>query len=40
MLSIGVSAVLLGAIVLGWPGATLVVLGVLFGVYLVLSGAL
>ena len=40
VLSIGISAVLLGAIVLAWPGATLVVLGVIFGIYLVLSGAL
>jgi uncharacterized membrane protein HdeD (DUF308 family) len=40
VLLIGISAVLLGAIVLGWPGATLVVLGVLFGLYLVVSGVL
>jgi uncharacterized membrane protein HdeD (DUF308 family) len=40
VLLIGVSAVLLGALVLGWPGATLVVLGVLFGIYLLVSGVL
>jgi uncharacterized membrane protein HdeD (DUF308 family) len=32
--------VLLGALAIGWPGATLVVLGVLFGIYLVVSGVL
>ncbi len=40
VLLIGISAVLLGALVLAWPGATLVVLGVLFGIYLLVSGVL
>ena len=40
VLLIGISAVLLGALALGWPGATLVVLGVLFGIYLLVSGIL
>jgi uncharacterized membrane protein HdeD (DUF308 family) len=40
VLLIGVSAVLLGVLALAWPGATLVVLGVLFGIYLVVSGVL
>jgi uncharacterized membrane protein HdeD (DUF308 family) len=40
VLLIGISAVLLGALALGWPGATLVVLGVLFGIYLLVSGVL
>lgn len=35
---IGVAAVALGVIVLAWPGKTLFVAGVLFGIYLVLSG--
>jgi uncharacterized membrane protein HdeD (DUF308 family) len=39
-LLIGIFAVLFGALALGWPGATLVVLGVLFGIYLVVSGVL
>jgi uncharacterized membrane protein HdeD (DUF308 family) len=38
MLFIGVSAVALGVIVLAWPGKTLFVAGVLFGIYLVVSG--
>jgi uncharacterized membrane protein HdeD (DUF308 family) len=40
VLLIGISAVLLGTLVLAWPGATLVVLGVLFGIYLLVSGVL
>lgn len=40
VLLIGVSAVLLGAIALAWPGATLAVIGVLFGIYLLVSGVL
>ena len=40
VLLIGVCAALLGALVLAWPGATLVVLGVLFGIYLLVSGVL
>jgi uncharacterized membrane protein HdeD (DUF308 family) len=38
MLLIGVLAVALGVIVLVWPGKTLLVAGVLFGIYLVVSG--
>jgi uncharacterized membrane protein HdeD (DUF308 family) len=38
LLLVGVLSVALGVIVLAWPGKTLVVAGVLFGIYLVLSG--
>ena len=38
LLLIGVVAVALGVIVLAWPGKTLLVAGVLFGIYLVVSG--
>ncbi|HTQ18813.1 HdeD family acid-resistance protein, partial [Mycobacterium sp.] len=38
LLLVGITAVALGAIVLAWPGKTLVVAGVLFGIYLVVSG--
>ena len=38
LLLIGVLGVALGVIVLAWPGKTLVVAGVLFGIYLVASG--
>jgi uncharacterized membrane protein HdeD (DUF308 family) len=38
MLLIGILAVALGVIVLAWPGKTLLVAGVLFGIYLVISG--
>lgn len=38
LLFIGVAAVALGVIVLAWPGKTLFVAGVLFGIYLVVSG--
>jgi uncharacterized membrane protein HdeD (DUF308 family) len=38
LLLIGVLAVALGVVVLAWPGKTLFVAGVLFGIYLVLSG--
>jgi len=38
LLLIGITAVALGAIVLAWPDKTLVVAGVLFGIYLVVSG--
>lgn len=38
VLFIGVLAVALGVAVLAWPGKTLVVAGVLFGIYLVVSG--
>ena len=34
----GLVAVLLGIVVLAWPGRTLVVLGVLFGLYLIVAG--
>ena len=36
-LFIGVLGVALGVIVLAWPGKTLLVAGVLFGIYLVVS---
>lgn len=38
VLLIGISAVLLGVMALCWPHATLVVLGILFGLYLLISG--
>ncbi len=38
LLLIGVTSVALGVIVLVWPGKTLLVAGVLFGIYLVVSG--
>jgi uncharacterized membrane protein HdeD (DUF308 family) len=38
LLLIGVTAVALGVIVLVWPGKTLLVAGVIFGIYLVVSG--
>jgi len=38
LLLIGITAVAFGAVVLAWPGKTLVVAGVLFGIYLVMSG--
>jgi uncharacterized membrane protein HdeD (DUF308 family) len=38
LLLIGITAVALGVIVLAWPGKTWVVAGVLFGIYLVVSG--
>lgn len=38
LLLIGIAAVALGVIVLAWPGKTLLVAGVLFGIYLVVSG--
>jgi len=40
VLLIGVCAVLLGIMVLAWPHATLVVVGVLFGLYLLVSGVM
>jgi len=38
LLLTGVLAVALGVIVLAWPGKTLLVAGILFGIYLVVSG--
>lgn len=38
LLLIGLAAIALGVIVLVWPGKTLFVAGVLFGIYLVVSG--
>jgi uncharacterized membrane protein HdeD (DUF308 family) len=38
VLAIGIASVVLGILVLVWPKATLVVVGILFGLYLVLSG--
>ena len=37
-LFIGIVAIALGVVVLAWPGKTLLVAGVLFGIYLVISG--
>ncbi|GAA1936380.1 HdeD family acid-resistance protein [Kitasatospora viridis] len=39
-LVLGLLAVLLGVVVLAWPGRTLEVIGVLFGIYLLVSGIL
>lgn len=36
----GIVALVLGILVLVWPGLTLVVLGILFGAYLIVTGAL
>jgi uncharacterized membrane protein HdeD (DUF308 family) len=38
LLATGAAAIVLGVLVLAWPGATLVVVGALFGVYLVVNG--
>lgn len=38
VLLIGVASVVLGVLVLAWPNVSLVVAGVLFGIYLVVSG--
>lgn len=38
MLVIGVVSVVVGVVVLVWPGPTIVVLAVLFGIYLLVSG--
>ncbi|GAA1904487.1 HdeD family acid-resistance protein [Streptantibioticus ferralitis] len=38
LLTAGVAAIALGVIVLAWSGATLVVIGALFGIYLLVSG--
>lgn len=40
LLAIGIISVLTGAIVMVWPGPTLVVAGILFGIYLMVSGIL
>lgn len=40
LLTAGIAAIVLGAIVLAWPHSTLRVVGVLFGVYLLVSGIL
>ena len=40
VLLIGVCAVLLGIMALAWPHVTLIVLGVLFGIYLLVSGVM
>ncbi|MFG2453597.1 HdeD family acid-resistance protein [Streptomyces sp. NPDC048512] len=40
VLAAGVAALALGVIVLIWPGASLLVAGILFGLYLVVSGIL
>jgi uncharacterized membrane protein HdeD (DUF308 family) len=38
LLAAGVAAIALGVLVLAWPGATLAVVGALFGIYLLVSG--
>jgi uncharacterized membrane protein HdeD (DUF308 family) len=38
LLAAGVAAIALGVLVLAWPGETLAVVGVLFGIYLLASG--
>ncbi|GAB5905064.1 HdeD family acid-resistance protein [Mycobacteroides chelonae] len=38
VLGLGIAAIATGAIVLAWPGQTLLVLGIFFGIYLLLSG--
>lgn len=38
MLGVGIGAVVLGIIVLAWPGPTLRVVGVLFAIYLIVTG--
>ncbi|MEZ5210567.1 MULTISPECIES: HdeD family acid-resistance protein [unclassified Gordonia (in: high G+C Gram-positive bacteria)] len=38
LLGIGIASIVLGIIVLVWPGKTLVVVAVLFGIYLLISG--
>ncbi|MGW7416751.1 HdeD family acid-resistance protein [Streptomyces sp. NPDC054863] len=40
VLAAGVSALVLGVVVLAWPGRTLLVIAVLFGVYLLVSGVM
>jgi uncharacterized membrane protein HdeD (DUF308 family) len=38
LLTAGIAAIALGVIVLSWPGETLQVVGILFGIYLVAAG--
>ncbi|EGD57132.1 HdeD family acid-resistance protein [Gordonia neofelifaecis] len=38
LLGIGIASAILGIIVLIWPGATLLVVSILFGIYLLISG--
>ncbi|MGW3468272.1 HdeD family acid-resistance protein [Saccharopolyspora sp. NPDC000995] len=40
VLVVGVSSLVVGVLALAWPRATLIVLGVLFGIYLLVSGVL
>jgi uncharacterized membrane protein HdeD (DUF308 family) len=40
VLTIGVASIVLGIVVLSWPHATLSVVGVIFGIYLLVSGVL
>jgi uncharacterized membrane protein HdeD (DUF308 family) len=40
LMLIGLAAIAVGVITLVWPGRTLLVLGVLFGIYLLISGVL
>ncbi|MER8091347.1 HdeD family acid-resistance protein [Streptomyces sp. NPDC087532] len=36
----GIASLVLGIVILAWPGPSLLVAGILFGIYLILSGAL
>jgi len=38
LLTTGVAAIVVGVLVLAWPAATLVLIGALFGIYLLVSG--
>ena len=40
LMLLGLAAIAVGVIALVWPGRTLLVLGVLFGVYLLISGVM
>ncbi|MCI3928019.1 HdeD family acid-resistance protein [Streptomyces sp. AN091965] len=40
LMLLGLSAIAIGVVALVWPGRTLLVLGVLFGIYLLISGAM
>ncbi|MEV0260749.1 DUF308 domain-containing protein [Streptomyces sp. NPDC050617] len=40
LLLLGLAAIAIGVITLVWPGRTLLVLGVLFGIYLLISGVM
>jgi len=40
VLATGVASLILGIVILAWPGPSLLVAGVLFGIYLIISGVL